>query len=71
MISSVLVIYALMSWFPGARESKLGRIIENLVEPILSPFQRLNLQFSGLDFTVIAALFALQCLERLLIYLLL
>ncbi|MGT2929046.1 YggT family protein [Streptococcus dentasini] len=70
-LSLVLVIYALLSWFPGARESQLGRILDSFVEPILRPFRRLPLQFAGLDFTIVVVLFLLQLLDRLIAQLIL
>lgn len=69
--STLLVIYALLSWFPGAYQTKLGRILASLVEPTLAPFRRLGLQFGGIDFTIVAVIFALQLLLRLVSYLLL
>ncbi|WP_288600126.1 YggT family protein [uncultured Streptococcus sp.] len=63
--SIILVIYALFSWFPGAPESALGQMVHRLVEPFLSLFKKLPLQFAGLDFTVLVAILLLNFLERL------
>ena len=63
--SIILVIYALLSWFPGAPESALGQMVHRLVEPFLSLFKKLLLQFAGLDFTVLVAILLLNFLERL------
>lgn len=63
--SIILVIYALLSWFPGAPESALGQMVHRLVEPFLSLFKKLPLQFGGLDFTVLVAILLLNFLERL------
>jgi len=63
--SIILVIYALLSWFPGAPESALGQMVHRLVEPFLSLFKKLPLQFAGLDFTVLVAILLLNVLERL------
>ena len=63
--SIILVIYALLSWFPGAPESALGQMVHRLVEPFLSLFKKLPLQFAGLDFTVLVAILLLNFLERL------
>lgn len=63
--SIILVIYALLSWFPGAPESALGQMVHRLVEPFLSLFKKLPLQFAGLDFTVLVAILLLNLLERL------
>lgn len=63
--SIILVIYALLSCFPGAPESALGQMVHRLVEPFLSLFKKLPLQFAGLDFTVLVAILLLNFLERL------
>lgn len=63
--SIILVIYALLSWFPGAPESALGQMVHRLAEPFLSLFKKLPLQFAGLDFTVLVAILLLNFLERL------
>ncbi|WP_314654235.1 YggT family protein [uncultured Streptococcus sp.] len=63
--SIILVIYALLSWFPGAPESALGQMVHRLVEPFLSLFKKLPLQLAGLDFTVLVAILLLNFLERL------
>ena len=54
--SLILVAFAVMSWFPGAYESSLGRWIVALVKPVLSPLQRLPLQIAGLDLSVWVAI---------------
>ena len=54
--SLILVAFAVMSWFPGAYESSLGRWIVALVKPVLAPLQRLPLQIAGLDFSVWVAI---------------
>ena len=51
-----LVAFAVMSWFPGAYESSLGRWIVALVKPVLAPLQRLPLQIAGLDLSVWVAI---------------
>jgi YggT family protein len=67
LYSYLLLAYALLSWFPGAYDSWLGRLLNRLVEPIIKPFRRLNLQFAGLDFTILAVMLALNLLSRVLI----
>ena len=64
--SFLLLVYALLSWFPGAYQTRLGCLINQLVEPILKPFRNLALQFGGLDFTVWFVMIALNFLKRLL-----
>ncbi|GFH41222.1 YggT family protein [Lactococcus insecticola] len=65
----ILIAYALMSWVPGLQSSKVGEIIGRLARPFLSIFDRLPLQFAGLDFTIVIAIIALNCIQRLLVIL--
>ena len=60
--SLILVAFAVMSWFPGAYESSLGRWIVALVKPVLSPLQRLPLQIAGLDLSVWVAVVLIRFL---------
>lgn len=64
--SFLLVVYALLSWFPNAYDSALGRFVSQLVEPLLKPFRSLNLQFAGLDFAIILVIILLNVLKAFL-----
>ncbi|WP_326716867.1 YggT family protein [Vagococcus jeotgali] len=66
----VLVIYALLSWFPGAYDSTLGKFIIKISRPYLSLFERVRLNVGPIDFTIIVAVFVLQLAGRGLILLL-
>ncbi|HEP1511334.1 TPA: YggT family protein [Streptococcus pyogenes] len=63
----LLIAYALMSWFPGAYDSKIGRLISGIVKPILKPFRAFNLQFAGLDFTIFVVIISLNFLAQVLV----
>ncbi|MCS4488565.1 YggT family protein [Streptococcus sciuri] len=65
--SYLLLVYALLSWFPGAYNSGLGRLITFFTEPIIQPFRRFPLQFAGFDFTIWAVIIALNVLSGLLV----
>ena len=56
----VLVIYALLSWFPGARDSKFGQIIDRLAYPYLSFFDSILPSLGGISFSVIVGVLVLQ-----------
>lgn len=59
--SWVLIAYILLSWFPNARESKIGQILSYLCEPFLNPFRRIIPPIGGmLDISPIVALFVLR-----------
>ena len=60
--SLMLVAFAVMSWFPGAYESSLGRWIVALVKPVLAPLQRLPLQIAGLDLSIWVAIVLIRFL---------
>ena len=60
--SLILVAFAVMSWFPGAYESSLGRWIVALVKPVLAPLQRLHLQIAGLDLSIWVAIVLIRFL---------
>lgn len=69
--SIILLAFVLLSWFPNAYDSSLGRLIIRLVRPVIEPLRKLNLQFGGLDFTVWVALILIQFVGNLLIRLVL
>lgn len=62
--SIILVIYALLSWFPNGRESALGQIIRRLVRPYLDIFDRLIPPIAGISFNVIIAIFVLDLIKQ-------
>tara|TARA_Y100001970_G_scaffold126112_1_gene155965 strand:+ start:346 stop:567 length:222 start_codon:yes stop_codon:yes gene_type:complete len=59
------------SWFPINRGHQLYRLLYLSTEPVLGPFRDLfykyGLMRAGFDFSPIAALFALNFIERFLI----
>ncbi|MET3558318.1 YggT family protein [Streptococcus rupicaprae] len=61
--SFILVAYALLSWFPGAYQTKLGQFIIRLADPYVTVFRRLNLHIGMVDFSVMAAILSLQAIE--------
>lgn len=63
----LLIIYAFMSWAPDLRNSQIGRLLNRICRPFLSIFDRLPLQFAGIDFTIVVAIIALNAIQRFLI----
>lgn len=57
----LIVIWALLSWFPGASESWLGRLINRLVEPFLSYFNFIH--FGMIGFGPMVAIIALWFIQ--------
>lgn len=55
-----IIIYILMSWFPGARETGIGRFMGAIVEPYLEPFRRIIPPIGMIDISPIVAIFLLS-----------
>ena len=60
--SLLLLIYALLSWFPNSYGSSLERLLEKLIRPIVDPLRRLPLQFGGLDLSICLAILIVRFL---------
>lgn len=61
--TTILLIYALMSWLPGARNSKFGYLIARLTEPYLDIFRRLIPSLGMVSFSVLAGILFLRLVE--------
>ncbi len=63
--SYAIIIYILMSWFPGARESSFGQMLGSIVEPYLEPFRKIIPPIGGMiDISPIVAIIVLQMAMR-------
>lgn len=58
--SWILIIYILMSWFPGARESSFGELMGRLAEPFLEPFRKIIPPLGMIDISPIVAILVLN-----------
>mgnify|MGYP005606561939 FL=1 len=58
--SYALIIYILMSWFPGARESSFGQIMGRICEPYLEVFRKFIPPIGMIDFSPIVAIITLN-----------
>ncbi|HEY6043210.1 MAG TPA: YggT family protein [Anaerolineae bacterium] len=56
----------LLSWVPQYRYHPIGEMIYNLTDPIITPFQRLNLSIGMFDLSPMVALITLQILQAVL-----
>lgn len=58
--SFAVIVYVLMSWFPGARESRFGEVLGSVVEPYLEVFRKIIPPLGMIDISPIVALIVLQ-----------
>lgn len=58
--SWILIIYILLSWFPGARESSFGEVLSRLAEPFLEPFRKIIPPLGMIDISPIVAILVLN-----------
>jgi len=60
LYSWAIIIYILMSWFPGARESSFGEMLGKICEPYLEIFRRFIPPLGMIDFSPIVAIIVLS-----------
>lgn len=60
--SFALIIYILMSWFPGARETPIGEFFARICEPYLEPFRKIIPPIGMIDISPIVAILVLNYL---------
>lgn len=60
----LIVIWCLLSWFPGASQSALVDFLNRLVYPYLSVFERIIPPLGGVSFSPVVAVFVLWLVQR-------
>lgn len=68
-LSALIVVRALLSWFPGGESSGFGRWIVFFTEPVLGPIRRMLMKFEfarsmPLDFSPVLAFILLFIVQR-------
>lgn len=63
----LLVVYALLSWFPGGYQSSFGKFLSKICEPYLSLFDHLNLSIGPINFNIAFAILILQLASQALV----
>lgn len=61
--TTLLVIYALLTWLPNAYSSRFGQFVARLVEPYLNVFRRLIPPVGMVSFSVLFAVLFLRLVE--------
>lgn len=64
LYSWALIIYILMSWFPDARNTSIGRFLTKICEPYLEPFRRIVPSIGMIDISPIVAFITLNLATR-------
>jgi YggT family protein len=67
--SWALIVYILMSWFPNARDTGIGRFLASICEPFLEPFRRIIPPIGMIDISPIVAFLVLNFAQRGLMFL--
>lgn len=70
IIEIAILIEVLLSWIPNGRNSKIGRIVRVLTEPIMAPAEKINDRFLAgfvLDFSPIIAYFLIFLIRRIIL----
>ncbi|MFZ3576527.1 YggT family protein [Virgibacillus sp. DJP39] len=57
--SFAIIIYIFMSWFPGSRETAIGKFLTSIAEPFLEPFRKIIPPLGMIDLSPIVAIFVL------------
>ena len=57
---TMILVYVLMSFLPGSRETQFGQILGNIVEPYLSIFRKVIPPIGMLDFSPFVAYIVLR-----------
>ena len=61
--SVALIIYILMSWFPNARGTSVGKFLAKICEPYLEQFRKFIPPLGMIDLSPIVALLVLNLAE--------
>lgn len=69
ILSWIILIQCLMSWFPGARYSGVYEILSMFTEPLVGPIRELLFRYIDIpiDFSPIIAFFVISMAQRLIV----
>ena len=60
----LLIVYALVSWFPDLRRGRWVYYLASIIEPVLIPIRRVVPPVGGLDLAFLILFFGLQFLVQ-------
>lgn len=69
ILTFIIFIQCIMSWFPGARYSKVYDILSMFTEPLVGPIREVLFRYIDIpiDFSPIIAFFLISLAQRLII----
>lgn len=69
VLTWLIIIQCLMSWFPGARYSRVYEILSMFTEPLVGPIREVLFRYIDIpiDFSPIIAFFIISMVQRLII----
>ncbi len=69
VLTWIIIIQCLMSWFPGARYSKPYEILSMITEPLVGPIRDVLFRYIDIpiDFSPVIAIFAISLAQRLIV----
>jgi len=62
--SFAIIVYILMSWFPGSRVTAFGEIMAKICEPFLEPFRKVIPPLGMIDISPLVAILLLNFAQR-------
>ena len=67
LLTWLILIQCLMSWFPGARYSKAYEILSMFTEPLVGPIREVLFRYIDIpiDFSPIVAIFAISMMQKI------
>jgi YggT family protein len=51
-----IIIRSLMTWFPQARNNQFGRLLDQIVEPLVAPVRNILPQTGMIDFSALVVI---------------
>ena len=59
-LTIAVIIRALMSWFPQARNNQFGRVVFQITDPLIEPVRRIMPRTGSIDFSTLIVIVVLR-----------